>query len=160
MAKSYSTALFLGRNLTEPTQQVWNFNVGHSLTLSKVKVLVAQLCLTLYDPIDCSPPGSSVHAVSQARILEWVAISSSRVSSQLGSEPRSPALQVDFFFFFKTIWATREDFCNSSPTSNPLVGVKSQNVETFCIPNNLTALKLTKCGKISFPHLLSYVSIS
>ena len=101
MAKSYSTALFLGRNLTEPTQQVWNFNVGHSLTLSKVKVLVAQLCLTLYDPIDCSPPGSSVHAVSQARILEWVAISSSRVSSQLGSEPRSPALQVDFFFFFK-----------------------------------------------------------
>ena len=40
-----------------------------------VKVLVIQSCLTLCDPMDCSPPGSSVHGVSQARILEWVAIS-------------------------------------------------------------------------------------
>ena len=37
-------------------------------------VLVAQLCLTLRDPMDCSPPGSSVHGIFQARILEWVAI--------------------------------------------------------------------------------------
>ena len=42
------------------------------------KVLVTQLCLTLYSPMDCSPPGPSVHGVSQARILEWVAISFSR----------------------------------------------------------------------------------
>ena len=40
-----------------------------------------QLCLTLCTPMDCSPPGSSVHGISQARILEWVAISSSRGSS-------------------------------------------------------------------------------
>ena len=39
---------------------------------------VAQSCLTLCDPMDCSPPGSSVHGTSQARILEWVAISYSR----------------------------------------------------------------------------------
>ena len=39
--------------------------------------LAAQLCLTLCDPLDCSPPGSSVHGISQARILEWVAVSSS-----------------------------------------------------------------------------------
>ena len=32
-------------------------------------------CLTLYNPLDCSPPGSSVHDILQARILEWVAIS-------------------------------------------------------------------------------------
>jgi len=38
-------------------------------------VLVAQSCLTLCDPMDGSPPGSSVHAILQARILEWVAIS-------------------------------------------------------------------------------------
>ena len=37
--------------------------------------------LTLCDPMDCSPPGSSVHGILQARILEWVAISSSRGSS-------------------------------------------------------------------------------
>ena len=38
----------------------------------------AQLCLTLCDPSDCSPPGSFVHGISQARVLEWVAISYSR----------------------------------------------------------------------------------
>ena len=42
-----------------------------------------QVCLTLYNPINCSPPGSSVHGILQARILEWVAMPSSRGSSQL-----------------------------------------------------------------------------
>ena len=46
------------------------------------KVLFAQSCLTLCDPMDCSPPGSSVHGVLQARILEWVAKPSSRRSSR------------------------------------------------------------------------------
>ena len=41
-----------------------------------------QACLTLCDPMDGSPPGSSVHGFSQARILEWVAISFSRSSSR------------------------------------------------------------------------------
>ena len=41
-----------------------------------------QLCLILCDPLDCSPPGFSVHGVLQARILEWVAISFSRGSSR------------------------------------------------------------------------------
>ena len=48
----------------------------------KVKVKVAQLCPTLCDPIDCSLPGSSVHGIPQARILEWVAIPFSRGSFQ------------------------------------------------------------------------------
>ena len=43
----------------------------------------AQLYLILCDLRDCSPPGSPVHRISQARILEWVTISSSRVSSDL-----------------------------------------------------------------------------
>ena len=42
----------------------------------------AQSCLTLCDPMDCSPPGSSVYGILQARILEWVAIASSRGSSR------------------------------------------------------------------------------
>ena len=45
-------------------------------------VLVVQLCLTLRDPVDCSPPESFVHGISQPRMLEWVVISSSRGSSQ------------------------------------------------------------------------------
>ena len=48
----------------------------------KVKVLVIQSCPTLCNPVDCSPPGSSVHGILQARILEWVAISFSRQSSR------------------------------------------------------------------------------
>ena len=42
----------------------------------------AQPCPTLCDPTDCSPPGSSVRGISQARILEWVAVPSSRGSSR------------------------------------------------------------------------------
>ena len=45
-------------------------------------VLVAQLCLTLCHPVDCSPPGSSVHGILQARLVEWVAIHFSRGSSR------------------------------------------------------------------------------
>ena len=43
-----------------------------------MKVLVAQSCLTLCNPMDCRPPGSSVHGIFQARILDWAAISFSR----------------------------------------------------------------------------------
>ena len=46
-----------------------------------VRVLVVQLCPTLREPMDCSLPGSSVHGILQARILEWVAIPFSRGSS-------------------------------------------------------------------------------
>ena len=45
---------------------------------SAVPYLVTQLCLTLCDPMDCSPSGSSVHGVLQAGILEWAATPSSR----------------------------------------------------------------------------------
>ena len=46
-------------------------------------------------PHDCNPPGSSVHGILQARILQWVAISFSRGSSTPGTEPGSPAFQAD-----------------------------------------------------------------
>ena len=48
----------------------------------KTETEVAQSCLTLCDPTDYSLPGSSVHGILQARILEWVAMPSSRESSQ------------------------------------------------------------------------------
>ena len=47
-----------------------------------VKVIVIQSCPTLFDPMDCHLPGSSVHGILEARILEWVSISFSRRSSQ------------------------------------------------------------------------------
>ena len=48
----------------------------------KVKLLVAQSCLTLCDPMNCSPPGCTVHVILQARILEWIALPFSRESSR------------------------------------------------------------------------------
>ena len=52
------------------------------LTSLYTEVLVAQPCPTLCDPMNCSPPGSSVHGIFQARILEWVAIFYSQARDQ------------------------------------------------------------------------------
>ena len=52
------------------TRATWEFYIYKYMKV----VLVAQLCLTLYYPMDCSPPSSSVHRIFQARILEWVSI--------------------------------------------------------------------------------------
>ena len=64
-------------------------------TIHKAGGLVAKSCLTLCDPMDCSPPGSSICGILQVRILEWVAISFSRGFPNPGIEPRSPTLQTD-----------------------------------------------------------------
>ena len=62
----------------------------------KVKVIVAQSCLTLCNPMDCSPPSSSVHGILQARILEsGLPFPSSGHLPDLGIEPGSYALQED-----------------------------------------------------------------
>ena len=61
----------------------------------KVKVLVTQSCLTLCDSMDYSPPGSSVHGIHQARILEWVAMAWKSDLPDPGIKPGSPALQAD-----------------------------------------------------------------
>ena len=61
----------------------------------RIKVLVAQSGPALCNPMHCSPPGTSVHGISQARILKWVVIPLSRGSSQHRIEPKSPELQAD-----------------------------------------------------------------
>ena len=65
---------------------------------------VAQSCPTLGDPMDCSPPGSSIHGIFQVRVLEWVAISFSRVSSWLRDWTWVSCIADRCF----TVWATRE----------------------------------------------------
>ena len=65
---------------------------------------VARLCPTHCDPMDCSPPGSSVQGIFQARVLEWVVISFSRGSSQPRDRTRVSHIAGRRF----TIWATRE----------------------------------------------------
>ena len=65
---------------------------------------VTQLCPTLCDPVDCSLPGSSIHGIFQARMLEWVAIAFSRRSSRPRDWNRVSRILGRRF----TIWATRE----------------------------------------------------
>ena len=55
-------------------------------------VKLLQLCLTLCDPMNCSPPGSSVHEISQARILQWVAFPSPGDLPDPGLKHGTPAL--------------------------------------------------------------------
>ena len=71
---------------------------------SGVCVLVAHSCPALCNPMDCSPPGSSVHGILQARILRWVAISFSRGSSQPRDRTQVSCIAGRYF----TIWATME----------------------------------------------------
>ena len=95
----------------------------------KVKNWFLCQCLALCDPIDCSPPDSSVHGILQIRILEWVAISSSRGSSQprnrtwvswvscfagrfFTTQPSTDCLQI-----FSDLWGpstAKYDLCNYS----------------------------------------------
>ena len=84
---------------------------GEVICPTEREVLVAQLCPTLCDPIHCSLPGSSVHGILQAIIVEWVAISFS--ISNPGIEPGSAVLQ--------------EDSLPSEPPGKPLIYPKSQS---------------------------------
>ena len=68
---------------------------------------VTQSCPTLCDPVDCSPPGSSVRGILQARILEWVAIPFSKGSSWPRDRTRVSCTAGRHF----TLWATKEAKC-------------------------------------------------
>ena len=68
---------------------------GRDAQVSSCCCSVAKSCPTLCDPVDYSLPGSSVHGILQARILEWLAISSPGDLPNPGIEPRSPAFRAD-----------------------------------------------------------------
>ena len=78
-----------------------------------------QSCLILCDPMDCSLPGSSVHGILQARIMEWVAIPCSKGPSR----PRDRTLVSCTAGRFFAMWATKED----STQKNILIAQ-----QTFC----------------------------
>ena len=91
---------------------------------------VAQSCPTLCDPVDCSLPGSSVHGILQARILEWVAISFSRGSSR----PRNTQVSciADRGFI---LWATREALPELAQTPVHTVGDAIQPSHPLSTPS-------------------------
>ena len=81
-----------------------SFPHSQSLPSGKKESEVSQSCPPLYNPMDCSLPGSSIYGIFQARILEWVAISFCRRSSQPRGWTRVSHIVGRCF----TIWATRE----------------------------------------------------
>ena len=78
-------------------------------SIGKKESQVTQSCLTLCEPIDCRLPDFSIHGIFQARILEWVAISFSRGSSQ----PRDQTQVSCIVGRRLTVWATREAMLRS-----------------------------------------------
>ena len=79
---------------TPPTPRAEAAGGKPSLPQASVGPMLCSVSVRLCDPVDCSPPGSSVHGVLQARILEWVAMPSSRGPYQPRIKPRSPTMQA------------------------------------------------------------------
>ena len=92
-ADSLPSDIFLGNHFLKCINLIFDM---------KSESEVAQSCPTLCDPVDCSPPGSSVPGILQARILEWVAIPFSRGSSQSRDWTQISCIAGSLF----TIWAT------------------------------------------------------
>ena len=90
-----------------------------TVTLKKVKVLVTQPCPTLCDPMNCSLPGSSVHGIFQATILEWVAVSFPGDLLDPGIEPGFSTLQAVSLL--------------PEPPGKPTRGQLGENVSTFSV---------------------------
>ena len=108
------------------TKHKWNNVVCRYIEFVIIVLVgsVAQLCPNLCKPMDCSPPGSSVHGISQARILEWVAISFSRGSSWPRNWTQVSGIAGRFF----TDWASRES----------LVSVVSSSLDARSCPTLVT----------------------
>ena len=88
-----------------------------------MKVSVAQYHFTFYNSMVCSPPGSSVHGILQARIQEWVVIPFSRGSSQPMDQTHISCISSRSF----TIWATRDALIVTKRVENALLGCSLKN---------------------------------
>ena len=123
-------------------------------------MLVSQLCSTLCDPMDCNSPGSSVHEILQARILEWVAISFSRGSSQLRDQTQVSCIAGRCF----TIWATREA-PNKTITAIKFNKIAKYKINTqksviFYVPTANSQKKNFKNSFIIVPKRINYLGVN
>ena len=111
-----------------------------------------QLCLTLCNPVDCSPPGSSVHGISQARMLEWVAIPppgdlpNPGINTGIKSESLTfPTLANRFFTTSATWEAQGLHSPRNSPGQNTGVGSRSPLQRIF--PTQRWNPSVPHCGR-------------
>ena len=141
---------FWGQRESEPAgpaPAVWLITTSCRVGL-KGKALVAQSCPALYDPMDCSPPGSSVHGILQARMPGWIATPFSR-----SSQPRD---HIAGRFF--AIWATRKENARALELGQTPHGKALENADRR---NQGRVRAHGELGHFSFPrnpkfHLLSF----
>ena len=103
------------------------------------------ICSVMSDSLrtmDHSPPGSSVHGIPQARILEWIVIHFSRGSSQLGIKPKSPALQAD---------SLPSKLQGSCPSLSPFICPNSCPLSQWCHPTISSPVTHFCACSLSFP---------
>ena len=123
-------------------------NLGYQESESEV----TQSCPTLCDPKDCSLPGSSAHGIFQARVLEWVAISFSRGSSQPTDRTQVSHIVGRRF----TVWATREAPQFRGETMNSFFNT------LFTSPNkweNIIAIKANRGGSFQKGTLRTFENL-
>ena len=94
---------FLGRVIRRP------INIHHKYATTLLLCMLAPSCPTFCDPMNCSPSGSSVHKISQARLLEWVVISLSRGSSWPSDQTRVSCIGRHVLY----CWATRSPYIHA-----------------------------------------------
>ena len=99
---------------------------------SKVKMLVTQSCLTLSDHMDCGPPGSSVHGILQAKILEWVAITFSKCSLSSSHKRQLETITTSSNCMFSSFASWRE--LHSPQTPPPVYFYCSES----CVATSMT----------------------
>ena len=113
------------------------------------------------DPMDCSPPHSSVHGIPQSRILEWVAISCSRGSTPSGIKPMSPVLNVESlplnhkYIFLYSLYINMYQF-SCSVVSNSLQPHGLQHARPPC-PSPTPGVYSNSCSLSPHPIIASSV---
>ena len=111
--------------------------------------LVTQLCPTLCDPLDCSLPGSSVHEILQARVLEWVAISFSRESQTdwMVYKLNTVTFTIIVLGFLKFFFSSSFHSISPSWDSSAFFFFFNFNVDSGCILKTITVVypNVTQC---------------
>ena len=112
--------------------------------------------LILCDPMDCSPPGSSVHGILQARILDWIAISFSRGSSP----PRDWTWVSCTASRLFTSWATRETHASTEDTASSLTQAHRLLLLLFLWLSSLKKTKQKQTFSLYFSStVVTFISI-
>ena len=159
----HSHLLQLPTSFAHQQPQAVNFYRDSSLFLNFCRphylecCVVAQSCLSLCDPMDCSPPGSSAHGISKARILEWVAVSFSTGSSRLRDQTPISCLEHPLLFlenFLLTPW--------DPPRVSPALGSLSWSPTGGASCLSMCSHCVLVCLSLSSHHCIvrSYLSLS